>query len=134
MPQKKFVNVVLKEIIESVSTIPQLCIIESDNCSAQYKSTEHFHDIQSLAGHFNIPIIRVFVGHKKGEVDHVGSLAKCAIRRYVGTGGKIFNATDCTNFFQDKFKEKSNPSFVIKEITQEALARLKKYPTINGSD
>ena len=109
----------LKEIIESVSTIPQLCI---------------FHDIQSLTDHFNIPIIRVFVGHKKGEVDHVGSLAKFAIRRYLGTGGKIFNATDCNNFFQDKFKEKSNPSFVIKEITQEALSRLKKYPTINGSD
>ena len=112
----------LKEIIECVSTIPQLSIIESDNCSAQYKSTEHFYNIQSLAGHFNIPIIQVFVGHKKGEVDHVGSLAKCGIRRYVGTGGKIFNATDYTNFFQDKFKEKSNPSFIIKEITQEELA------------
>ena len=77
---KKFVNVVLKEIIECVSTIPHLSIIESDNCSAQYKSTEHFYNIQSLAGHFNIPIIQVFVGHKKGGVDHVGSLAKCGIR------------------------------------------------------
>ena len=64
----------------------------------------------------------------------MSSLAKFAVRRYLGTGGKIFSATDCTYFFQDKFKEKSNPSFVIKEITQEALAQLKKYPTINGSD
>ena len=93
-----------------------------------------------MADHFNIPIIHVFsiAGDGKGEVDHAGGLAKSAIRGYVATGGKIFNAIDCTNFLQDKFKEKSNiPSFVIKEITQEALeskradAQLKKYPTIN---
>ena len=120
---QKFVKVVLKEMIESVSTIPQLCIIESNNCGAQYKSAEHFDDVQSLADHFDIPIIHVFsiAGYGKGEVDHVGDLAKLAIRRDVGTGGKIFNATDCTNFLQDKFKEKSNPSFVNKEITQETL-------------
>ena len=58
-----------------------------------------------------IPIICVFsiAGHGKGEVDHVGGLAKCAIRWYVGTGGKIFNATDWTD------------------------AQLKKYPTTDGS-
>ena len=36
---------VLKEIIESVSTIPPDCIIESDNCGAKYKSTDYFDDV-----------------------------------------------------------------------------------------
>ena len=87
---QKFVKVVLKEMIESVYTILQLCIIESSNCGAQYKSAEHFDDVQNLADHFDIPITHVFsiAGQGKREVDHVSGLAKCTIRRYVGTGEK----------------------------------------------
>ena len=93
------------------------------NSGAQFESAEYFDDLQSLADHFNIPIIYVFstVGHEKWEVDCVSSLAKCAIRPYVGNWGNIFNATDCTNFLQQKLKEMSNSAFVITEITQETL-------------
>ena len=42
---QSFLKMVLKEIIESVSTIPPDCIIESDNCGAKYKSTDHFNDV-----------------------------------------------------------------------------------------
>jgi len=77
-------------MIQSLDSLPQLCVIESDNCNSQYKSAQHFQDIQSLADTFNFSIIRIFsvAGHGKGEVDHVGGLAKCAIRRYVGTRGE----------------------------------------------
>ena len=56
------------------------------NSGAQFESAEYFDDLQSLADHFNKPIIYVFstVGHEKWEVDCVSSLAKCAIRPYVG--------------------------------------------------
>ena len=57
---------------ESVSTIPQLWIIETDNCGAQYRFAEHIEDVQSLVGHFDISIIRVFstAGFGNREVDH----------------------------------------------------------------
>ena len=62
--------------------MPEMCIIESDNCNAQYKSAQHFETIHCLSTTFKIPIVRIFsiTGHGKGEADHVGGLAKCAIR------------------------------------------------------
>ena len=56
-------------------------IIESDNCAAQYKSSVHFESIQRLSDKY-IKIIRL-IGipeHGKGEVDHVGGIAKTAIQ------------------------------------------------------
>ena len=52
--------------------------IESDHCCAQFKSAEHFDNVQSLADHFDIPIICVFsiAGHGKWGVDYVDGLAK----------------------------------------------------------
>ena len=137
-----FVRIVLEKMFDTVDSIPQIGIIESDNCSSQYKSAEHFEDCQCVSTKLDIPIIRVYsvAGHGKGEVDHVGGLAKCAIRRYVGARGQVLNANDALNYLQHKFGDKSCPQYVIKEITIEELenaraaARLKTYPTIYGSD
>ena len=137
-----FVKKVLEEIIETVDVLPEICVIDSDNCGMQYKSAEHFEDMQDLSNQISTPIIRVYgiAGHGKGEVDHVGGLAKCSVRRYAGTGGLVLNANDCVAFLEDKFGMKSNPTFHLKEIDTEELkvrrelARQKKYPTINGSD
>ena len=67
---------------ESVRSMPEMYIIESDNCNAQYKSAQHFEAIQCLSTTFEIPVVWIFsiAGHGKGEVDHIGGLAKCAIR------------------------------------------------------
>ena len=53
-------------------------MIESDNCSSQYKSAEHFDGLLKLATKRNQKIIRIngVPGHGKGEVDHVGGIAK----------------------------------------------------------
>ena len=32
-------------------------IIDSDNCSRQYKSSPHFHGMQEIANRYNIPVI-----------------------------------------------------------------------------
>ena len=50
-------------------------------------------------------------GHGKGEVDHVGGLAKCSTCWYVGAGDKVLNVTDCKDFLGSKFAEKPNPKF-----------------------
>ena len=67
-------------------------------------------------------------------------MAKCSIRRYVGTGGKVLNATDCKDFPGSMFAERPSPKFFLKLIDVDhpadsrAEARLKKYLTIQGSD
>jgi len=60
-------------------------IIESDNCKGQFKSTEHFYYLQELSNNTNKEIICVYgvAGHGKGEVDHVGGIAKVCVRREV---------------------------------------------------
>ena len=57
----------------------------------------------------------------------------------MGTGGKVFNATDCKDFLGTKFAEKPNPKLIFKLIDVDDLAdsraeaRLKIYLTIEGS-
>ena len=45
-------------------------VIESDNCKDQYKSAQHFYDMQQLANKLEKPIIRIYQveGHGKREV------------------------------------------------------------------
>ena len=113
-----------EEMIGTVENIPESCVIESDNCSSLYKSAQHFDDLQYICNKIGVPIIRLFsvAGHGKGEVDHVGGLAKCALRRYVGTGGTLLNATHCKNFLETKFSNKTNPKFFRKQIDIDDLA------------
>ena len=60
--------------------------------------------------------------HGKGEVDHVWGLAKCFAHRYVGTGGKVLNITDCKDFLGTKFAQKPNPKFFLKLIDIDDVA------------
>ena len=54
-------------------------------------------------------------------------------------GGKIADAADCVEFLQQKYFEKTSPSFVVEEITKKELengraeAHWKIYPTMDGS-
>ena len=139
---QKFVKVVLKEMLNEADTKnASFGIIESDNCSSQYKSASHFSDIQEISNELNIPIIRVFgvAQHGKGEVDHVRGLAKVAIRREIAAGTFFANAADMVSFLNSKFGDKVNPNYCIKEIdchlldTERTNARLHKYHTIKGS-
>ena len=77
-----FVKLVLEKMSESVRSMPEVYIIKSENCNAQYKSTQHSEAIQCLSTTFKIPVVRIIsiAGHGKGEVDHVRGLTKCAIR------------------------------------------------------
>ena len=139
---QQFVYVVLEEMLKEV-TIPDNCVmvIESDNCSCQYKSSAHFASMQTLADKYNRLIIRVFgiPEHGKGEVDHVGGLAKTAIRREIAAGKFFANAESMVAFLREKFEKKECPTYVVKEIDEKVLniaranSMLKVFKTVAGS-
>lgn len=90
-----FVEQVLESIVAD-SNVPEgvSLVIESDNCSGQYKSTQHFHHLQVLSNTWNRTIYHLYgiAGHGKGEVDHVGGIGKVAVRTAIATGS-VFHAT-----------------------------------------
>ena len=53
-------------------------LVQSDSCKSQYK---HFHHLQMLADKKEKQVLRVWTiaGHGRGEVDHVGGVAKIPI-------------------------------------------------------
>ena len=100
----------MDEMINSISSLPDILIIESD------KSAEHFHDLQQIADEKNVTIIRSYsiAGHGKGEVDHVGGMMKVAIRREIAAGKFLYDVSDMLDFLQRKFGEKKNPTYIWK--------------------
>ena len=117
-------------------------IIESDNCLQQYKSATHFGILQEICNKYVKKIIRVYsiAEHRKGEVDHVGGLAKTAVRRAVSSFSTFSNASDVVDFLIDKFGEIEHPKYVIKEIDYKTTdshrdnGKFKSFHTIDGSN
>ena len=96
--------------------------------------------MQLLASHYDVNIIHIFgiAEHGKGEVDHVGGLAKTAIRREI-TAGEFFSDTShMVMFLKEKFEVNSTKYFV-KETDEQLLQivradnNLKDFISINGS-
>ena len=141
---QQFVHIALNEML-SEAELPTgddaYVIIESDNCTSQYKSAAHFHSIQQISNEKNVKIVRVYsiAEHGKGEVDHVGGIAKTAIRRDVEKGGFFENAEQAVEFLQLKFHEHCDPSYYVKEIKPETIqhrrekVKLDVYDSIDGS-
>ena len=70
-----FVRQCVEEIVDHTDAPDHTALVwETDNCSNQGKSAEHFEDCQQLADQWIRTIIRLWgiAGHGKGEVDHVG--------------------------------------------------------------
>ena len=136
-----FTDIAIKEMLNSTDVQESdKIIIESDNCTTQYKSASHFLKLQQLSDIFCKPIIRIWsiVGHGKGEVDHVGGIAKVNIRLDIASGMFFAKADDMVTRLSKKYEEKQDPLYIVKNITSERLmaARLEdkhKYHTIGGS-
>lgn len=76
-----FASEVPKETIPSVESIQfvDTIVVESDICTKQYKSSEHFHLLQKNS-HFKLIVsIYTVAGHGSGDVHHAGGLLKVAI-------------------------------------------------------
>ena len=137
-----FVDLVIKEMLnEEDLTSPEAVLVDSDNCTGQYKSAEHFYHLQQTSNTYDLPVIRIYgvPGHGKGEVDNVGGMAKVAVRRMAAEGQSFHNAEDITSALHGKFKENTSPQYHIKEIKVQDLEiarnKIKKmsFKTVDGS-
>ena len=121
---QKFAKVVIEEMLSEVQLKSgEYILIESDNCSSQYKSAEHYHDMQDLCNNANTPLIRVYgiSGHGKSEVDHVGGLPKVAIRREITNGAFLSNSAEMVEFLNGKFSDSSEPTYKVVEVDSKKL-------------
>ena len=83
--------------------------------------------MQSISNNTYKKVIRIFgiAGHSKGEVDHVGGLVKCAIRREIANGAFLENANDMVLFLSQKFGEQNDPNYITKENDSKQLQILR---------
>ena len=137
-----FVKVVIAEMLETLNMKPgETTSISSDNCTSQYKSSQHFHDLQTIATKYNIRIIRIYgvAGHGKNEIDTVGGVVKITLRKAVVHGEFFATASSCVDFLVTKFGENESPEYNIKEIYPEEVERehnhasKTKYYPLDGS-
>ena len=116
-------------------------LIKIDNFSAQYKCTAHFLKCQEIADSRETTVIRYYgiPGHGKGEVDHVGGIAKVQVRRAVAAGHSLKVSEDMVDFLKEKFGQNSNPTYMVKNIKPErleaarAIEKRRIYKSIPGS-
>ena len=120
-----FVRIALEEML-AVTDLSDcsMVVIESDNCSSQYKSMHHFHDFQEICNTINKPVIRIYgiAAHGKGEVDHAGGVANVALRQVVAAGRVFGTSKEIVSFLHEKFGSKECPTYNIVEIKQDLLA------------
>ena len=117
-------------------------IIESDNCKSQYKSAQHFFNMQNIANKYMRLLIYLYgvAGHGKGEVDHVGGMAKAAVPQEIARGAYFSNAEEIVSFLTHKFGVKEVPRYVIQEMLSEDVDILRQstsrlaFKTVSGSD
>ena len=136
---QRFSKTALLNMMDSAQK-SEYVVVQSDNCVSQYKCGEHFADIQEMADRYETTIIRVYsiAGHGKGEVDHVGGLAKIAIRRAVASGKFFCDVSEMTEFLKSQFQHSSSPAYSVKEIEksyldkERHLARKRKINPIPG--
>ena len=139
---QQFVHVVLEKMLDGINVeAVSYVVIESDNCSSQYMSAKHFFSIQQLSNQLDSKVLRVFgiSEHGKGEVDHVGGIAKNAIRKEIAGGCILQDASGMVDFLEHKFRDNSSPEYIVREITEEELnnarcdVALKVFKIIEGS-
>lgn len=53
-------HLAVSEMLKDTKGIEDYIFIESDNCSAQYKSSAHIHTMQELENEYNTKIIRIY--------------------------------------------------------------------------
>ena len=137
-----FVFIAISKMLSTTNTSSSDAIlIESDNCSGQFKSAEHFHDLQNISNRQEKTVVWFYgvEGHGKGEVDHVGGIAKVSARNEMARGKIFNNASDIVQHLINQFGTRDNPEYhitegTVGELEEERESRRRKvYKTIKGS-
>ena len=72
-------------------------------------------------------------GHGKGEVDHVGDVAKVAVRRQIARGEVFLRSKNIVEFLRNEFGKKTSPPYHIVEIEEKPLEEeQKRCPHLQG--
>ena len=132
-------NVVKNKIRNADLTSTSTVLIQSDNCSSQYKSAHHFSHLQKLANSQQKEVLHLWsiAGHGKDEVDHTGGVAKIAIKRAISNDFFFENSSDMVQYLSEKFS--NNLLYRFQEVDVKALEEetaedsLKIYDTGDGS-
>ena len=117
------VGVNLEKLINvAVEYDPAVILVESDNGN-DYKSAQHFNDVQKICDRVNIPILRAYgtPEHCKHEVDHVGGIAKMVLCRAVASDVFFRDVSDMMEFLENEFEEKEQLKYVVREIAKEEV-------------
>ena len=141
---QEFVFVSWREVLDNVdfeSENDSMLVLESDNCSNQYKSAESFYRLQQLSDLYSIPICCIYgvAAHGKNEVDSVGGVVKIAIRNEVARGGHFEDAGECVSFLNKTFASSFDPVYKVREIHSATLQIARRgnrqmvFPKIDGS-
>ena len=115
---QQIVAIAINTIIDHSTTLYEaeaeadIILIESDN-AVQYKYIQHFHEIQKTSNRVNKPIIRIYgiAQHGKGEVDHVGGIAKNVLRTAIAEGHFFQNVGQMADYLHNNF-----PAILIQNI------------------
>ena len=119
---QSFVNNVLQKMLSEcdISQSSNL-IVESDNCLSTLPGRTAplsinvpniFYGLSQIANQLNVNVSHIFsiAGHGKGEVDHVGGLAKVTIRPEVAAEKTFSNANEMVHFLSEKYAEENHQS------------------------
>ena len=125
---QQIVAVAINTIINQSTTLyepetaPDIILIESDN-AFQYKFVQHFHEIQKTCNRVNKPILRVYgiAQHGKGEVDHVGGIAKNVLRKAIAEGHFFQNIGQMADYLHNKFSCHTHPEYHVELIDEEDI-------------
>ena len=126
---QSFVDIVIREMLsEEDVAAHDLIVVDSDNCTSQYKSVLDLHHYQMIANDYNKTLIKMYgvPSHGKGEVDHVGGTAKVVSRRLAATRVSFSGANDIVAALREKFAEKTEPRYSIKEISEAELEKARR--------
>ena len=97
--------------------------------------------MQNIANKYEKTVFQVFgiAGHGKGEVDHIGGIAKVVIRWQIAAGSFFPDSSDMVEFLNEKFEDHDSPRYKFKEIDTKQLeiarnlVKNKRFQGIHGS-
>jgi hypothetical protein len=130
-----FVDIAINEMLSSCNVNDKVIVTKSDNCAKDYKCAAHFDKLQRIEDSYNTTLIRIYgvPGHGKGEVDHVGGIAKVKVRREVAAGNLLQYSNEMVGFISEKFRDKINPTYMFKRIVQRDHFKATRRSKISGT-